>query len=72
MIMITIYSFLYGIFLWLDYPKVKKSGKKSIQILYLCITLFSYILIILIAFDIPIPSPTILIEKIVTSIVDIN
>lgn len=72
MIMITIYSILYAIFLSLDYSRLRRDGKNSIRFIYLSITLLTYILIILIALDIPIPNPNNLIEKIVTSIIEVN
>lgn len=72
MIMITIYSILYAIFLSLDYSRLRRDGKNSIRFIYLSITILTYILIILIALDIPIPNPNNLIEKIVTSIIEVN
>lgn len=72
MIMITIYSIIYAIFLWIDYSMVKKGGKNSIRFIYLSITILTYILIILIALNIPIPNPNNLIKRIVTAIIDVN
>ena len=72
MIMIAIYSVLYTLFLCLDYSKVKRCGKNSIRFIYLSSTILTYILIILIALNIPIPNPNNLIERIVTAIIDVN
>ena len=72
MIMITMFSILYAIFFWLDYSKLRKDWKSSIKFIYLSITILTYILIILIAFNIPIPNPNNIIEKIVTTIIDVN
>ena len=70
--MIILYSLLYIVFLLLDYGPVHRKSKKSVSRFYLSLIAFSYVLIVLIALDFTIPSPTVLIEKIVGFIIPIK
>ena len=67
--MIALYSLLYIVFLFLDYGPIHRKSKRSVSRFYLSVIIFSYVLIILIALDFTIPSPTALIEKIVGFII---
>lgn len=68
MIMISFFSFLYVLFIFTDLVPIYRDKKWKLFYIYSIITAISYIMIILIGFDVNIPSPAPIIKKAVTSI----